>query len=157
MRRLCSLPVLIIVLVSVLGASVAQAQAAPADSLKRVTIRRLLVVQRTDSLMLAGIESVFAQQRPSPDMPAGFLDSLRSRIHRDIGQFVELLVPVYDSLYTATEINDLLAFYQTKLGQRLLDTQPQLVESAKALGQRWGMQEASSVLMDFAKQSPKRP
>lgn len=162
MRRLLSLLVLIIALASTIRApAAAQTQGPPADSLKRIAIRRLLAVQRTDSLLLAGIESAFAKraakQVPAPDMPAGFLDSLRSRVRRDIGQFIERLVPVYDSLYTATEVNDLLAFYQTRLGQRLLETQPRLVDATMLLAQQWGMQEAGLVLVDFAGQPPKRP
>lgn len=130
----------------------AQGGATPRDSLKRVGIRRLLAVQRTDSLMLAGVEEAFSQQTPDPDMPAGFLDSLRSRIRRDIGQFTGRLVPVYDSLYTASDIEELLKFYQTPVGQRFLETQPRLMEAIVQLSQRWGMEVAGQVLVDLARQ-----
>jgi hypothetical protein len=135
----------------------AQAGTAPVDSVKRIAIRRLLAVQRTDSLMLAGVEEAFAKRTPTPDMPASFLDSLRSRIRRDIGQFVERLVPVYDSLYTASEINELLNFYQTRLGRRLLETQPRLAEAIMLLSKQWGMEEAGQVIVDLARHPPPPP
>ncbi len=163
MRRPHSARILVAAFATTLAAAplTAQAGSAPVDSVKRIAIRRLLAVQRTDSLMLAGIEEAFAKQAPTPDMPAGFVDSLRSRIRRDIGQFVERLVPVYDSLYTANEINELLNFYQTRLGRRLLETQPRLGEAVMLLGKQWGMEEAGQVIVDLARHPspppPKRP
>jgi hypothetical protein len=60
-------------------------------------------------------------------------------------------------LYTATEINDLLAFYQTKLGHRVIETQQHLAEAIEVIGRRWGMQLAGSVMVDLAGQPPKQP
>jgi uncharacterized protein len=137
--------------------AVAQDRPAPADSLKRTAIRRLLAVQRTDSLMLAGVEQGLALQPASPGMPPGFVDSLRARIRRDVPQFIERLVPVYDSLYSADEINELLAFYQTRLGQRVIETQPRLMDSILLLSQQWAMEIAGRVLVDLSRQPPKRP
>ena len=159
MRRFALLCLPFAALAATLGAvpAVAQGKPGPADSVKRVAIRRLLVIQRTDSLMLAGMDQGFAQLPATPDMPRGFLDSLRVRAQRDIAQFVERLVPVYDSLYSAGEIDELVAFYQTRLGQRLLQTQPRLMEASMILGQQWGMELAGKVLVDLSRQPPRRP
>jgi len=135
----------------------AQASNASTDSTKHAAIRRLLALQRTDSLMLAGIEQAFGEQQQTPDMPAGFLDSLRSRIRQNIPQFVERIVPVYDSLYTADEIQQLTAFYKSPIGQRYVATQPHLMEAMQALGQRWGMELAGQVMVDLSRQPTKRP
>lgn len=160
MRSRCSLPLLIVALAAILGPPAAGAQARPsaADSAKRVAIRRLLVIQRTDSLMLAGIEQAFqAQRQADPNLPAGFMDEFMARVRRDIGQFVDRLVPVYDSLYSADEVTQLLAFYQTPLGQRLLATQPPLMQAVGSLGEQWGMEVAGQVLVDLARRRPTPP
>ena len=132
------------------------ARQSASDSAKRAGIRRLLAVQRTDSFMLAGVDKSFAAQPASPDLPPGFMDSLRVRIRREIGQFVERLVPIYDSLYTAAEIDQLLAFYQSSLGQRMLQTQPHLTEALMSLGQQWGMEMAGRVMVDLSR-LPRKP
>lgn len=159
MRRLCSLFLVIAALGATLGAAGAAAQAAATspDSLKRVGIRRILALQRTDSLMLAGIEQALGAQAPDPEMPDGFLEAFRARIRSDIGQFVERLVAVYDSLYTTQDVDELLAFYQTRVGQRLIETQPRLMEASMVLGEQWGMEVAGQVLVDLSRQPPKRP
>jgi len=131
-------------------------QTVPVDSAKRVAIRQLLAIQHTDSLMLVGIEQGVASQAQTlpPGMPAGFMDSVLARMHRDIGQFVERLVPVYDSLYTAQEITQMIAFYQTPLGQRLLATQLALSASVAAVARQWGMEVAGEVMVDLSHQKP---
>jgi hypothetical protein len=126
------------------------------DSAKRSGIRRLLAVQRTDSLILEGLDKGFAAQPDSPDLPPGFMDSLRVRLRREIAQFVERLVPVYDSLYTTAEIDQLLTFYQSRLGQRFLQTQPRLAEALMSLGQQWGMEMAGRVMVDLSR-LPRKP
>lgn len=142
-----------------LGSAPASAQGDPvtADSAKRAAIRQLLVMQRTDSLMLAGMDEGLASEPIDPSLPPGFVDSLQARARRDIGQFLKRLVPVYDSLYTAAEIDELMAFYQTRLGRRLLETQPQLIDAMMELAQQWGMELAGMVLVDLSRQAPKRP
>ncbi len=135
----------------------AQASNASSDSAKHVAIRRLLALQRTDSLMLAGIEQAFGEQQQTPEMPAGFIDSLRSRIRRNIPQFVERIVPVYDSLYTADDIQQLTAFYKSPIGQRYVATQPHLMEAMQSLGQRGRMELAGQVMVDLSRQPTKRP
>lgn len=134
----------------------AQGRPTPADSLKHVAIRRMLALQRTDSLMLAGIEEGLANEPADPSLPAGFLDSLRVRMHRDIGEFLERLVPIYDSLFSASDIDGLLAFYETPVGKRYLAAQPHLTEAVLELGRRWGMETAGRVLVDLSRDPPER-
>lgn len=128
------------------------------DTPKRVAIRRLLALQQTDSIMLRGIETELASEeaRPDPSLPAGFMDSVKARMRRDIGQFVERLVPVYDSLYTADEVTQLIAFYQSPLGRRMVETQVPLSLALRDAGQQWGIEVSAQVLLDISRQR-KRP
>jgi hypothetical protein len=108
--------------------------------------------------MLAGMEQAFAvqEQQPAPALPAGFYDAFRARMRRDIGLFVDRLVPVYDSLYTADEVDQLIAFYRTPIGRRLLETQQQLSAAAAEVGRQWGTELAGQVLVDLSRR-PARP
>lgn len=139
------------------GIGTAQTSLSP-DSAKRVAIRRLLTIERTDSTMLAGMDQAFAEQaaHPEPGLPAGFYDALRARIRRDVGIFVERLVPVYDSIFTASEVDQLIVFYQTPLGRRLLESQGALAAAAGDLGRQWGLELAGQVMIDLSRR-PARP
>ena len=135
------------------------AQAAPsADSLKHVAIRRLLALQGTDSLMVSGVEQSMPADAPAdPNMPSGLREAFLSRVRRDIGQFIERLVPVYDSLYSADDINQLIVFYQSPPGRHLLEVQPRLMVAMAELGRSWGMETAGQVIVDLARRPAAKP
>lgn len=135
----------------------AQAKPAAHDSARRAAIRQLLIVQRTDSLLIAGIDMGLADQPADPDLPEGFVDSLKARARREVGDFVERLIPAYDSIYSDNEIRELTMFYRSKLGQRLLETQPALMQAGMVAGQQWAMELAGKILVDYSKQPPRKP
>lgn len=130
---------------------------APQDGAKRDAIRALLRAQKTDSQMLIGMDRAMAQQTPDPSLPAGFMDSVLARARRNVGAFVEQLVPVYDSLFTAAEIAQLTAFYGSPVGRRLVAAQPALLQAATDIGQRWGMELAAQVMLDLSRQPTRKP
>jgi uncharacterized protein len=136
-----------------LAPGLALGQAAPsADSVKRVGIRRMLELQNTDSLILVGIEQGMAQQTPSdPDIPPAFAQEFSNRLRRDIGVFVDRLVPIYDSLYTAEDVRQLVTFYESPLGQRLLATQPRIAEAMMPVAEQWGVEVAAQVMLEMAR------
>lgn len=142
-----------------LGVADAHGQSPPlsADSAKRIAIRQVLTAQRTDSTILAGIEVALRNQgTPDPNLPSGFMDAFIARARADIGNVIERLVPVYDSLFTGDEISQMLVFYQTPLGQRMVATQVPLMQAVEQIGGQWGLELAGQVLLDFSKQ-PRRP
>jgi uncharacterized protein len=127
-----------------------------ADSAKRVAIRQLLRIQQTDSQMLAGMDLALSNETPDPSLPAGFMDSVRVRARRNIGRFVERLVPVYDSLYTTDEVAQLIRLFQSPIGQRLIATQSALAQATMEIGRQWGMELAGEVIIELSRQ-PRRP
>ncbi len=129
----------------------------PADSARRDAIRQLLRIQRTDSQLLVGMDLAFEQAGADPSLPAGFMDSVRVRARRNVGRFVERLVPVYDSLFTADEIAQLTVFFRSPIGQRLVDAQPAIAAAAGDIGQRWGMELAAEVMLELSRQPGRRP
>ncbi len=135
----------------------AQAKSAANDSARRAAIRQLLILQRTDSLLIAGIEMGLADEPADPNLPEGFVDSLKARARREVGDFIDRLIPAYDSIYTDSEIQELTVFYRSKLGQRLLETQPALMQAGMVAGQQWAMELAGKILLDYSKQPPRKP
>ena len=65
-------------------------------------------------------------------------------------EFVDLLVPIYDQRFSPAEVRDLLAFYQSPLGQRLPEVQPDLTRDAMMAGQRWGMRLGAEIGQELA-------
>jgi len=48
------------------------------------------------------------------------------------------LVPVYAKYFTQDDIRGMLAFYESPVGKKMIQTMPAVVQDSMAVGQRWG-------------------
>lgn len=129
----------------VLGASAAvapcgaQQGSASLDSAKVATIHRLLDIMRTPANMASMFEATIATQRATvPGVPAAFWDAVNARAHASIPQLVDSLVPIYSRHLSQQELEQLVQFYSTPLGQRLIEVQPLIAKESMEVGAHWG-------------------
>ena len=53
---------------------------------------------------------------------------------------IELVIPIYAKHFSHDEIKQLIAFYQSPIGKRLIEEQPAIAQEAMQVGQAWGQQ-----------------
>jgi hypothetical protein len=82
-----------------------------------------------------------------PDVPEVFWQRLREKIDTD--ELVNLVVPVYSKYFSHEEINALIAFYSTRLGEKITTTMPAVVQECMVIGQQWGVRLAQQVEADL--------
>ena len=112
--------------------------AAPAPPPKEPSLaRKFLELTKTDNLGRQTIETIVRQVRPEvPNVPAAFWeDFIRNTDPR--GLFDEL-APVYEKHFTPAELAELIKFYESPVGQKLIQIQPQLNKDALRAGQIYG-------------------
>lgn len=84
-------------------------------------------------------------RKARPDIPERFFTVL----HKELvtlfeermnapGGMVERVTPIYAKHFTHPEIKELLAFYQTSIGQKAIDVLPRVVAESMVAGQAWG-------------------
>lgn len=77
-----------------------------------------------------------------PDVPQNLFDILQSEVNgvidRRISELSDLIVPVYHKHFTHAEIKELMRFYRSDLGLKMIEVMPTLVQESMAVGQRWG-------------------
>jgi len=73
-------------------------------------------------------------------------EEMTSAFREGIPLFMAQAMPLYGKYFTKQEINDLIAFYKTKTGQKAMRTYPMLVQEGMAIGQKWGEQIAPDAL-----------
>lgn len=139
--------------VQVLQAQVDTTQHA-VDPEKAEAIRTFLELTKVAEYFLLGFEEAMAVQPEDPDIPAGFLEQVQVKVREKLPQLIDLLVPLYDRHLTLEELNGLIDFLRTPLGQRFVSLQMELADETAQLGERWGMMLAAEVLMDLAKKPP---
>lgn len=120
-------------------------------------IHKLLEATHVHQLMdqmLAQMFGMIKQQIPENEVPAGIWDSAAKELKSD--EAIERIVPIYDKYYTDQDIKGLLAFYESPLGQKVVQTTPQVMKESMAIGQRWGQEAAERMLKKLNQQRKKK-
>ena len=125
---------------SVSPAAAQQQQASrPVDSASAASARRLLAVTGATKLTLGTMQTMIAAQRnANPQIPPEFWDVFMAHARRDTTKLIDQLVPIYAAHLTRTELDDLVRFYTSPLGQRLTAAQPDILRESTVAGQQWG-------------------
>ena len=128
-------------LIFIISSAATQVQPAthPVDGATAAVARRLLAATGTTKLMLSTMETMIAAQRDAnPQIPAGFWDAFMAHARRDTTRLIDMLVPIYASHLKQKELEELLRFYQSPIGQRLTAVQPAILQESTIAGQHWG-------------------
>lgn len=135
--RLC---VLVGAAVALNGSLAIGQSAGPAiDPAKRAAVLQLLEITKTADQVLLGMELAIPMQRAAnPRIPDAFWDRFSKRARDKRGELLEALVPIYDRNFSLSDLNELIRFYKSPLGTRLLTATPQLTREAMLEGQKWG-------------------
>ncbi len=129
--------------------------AAPAvDPALEADIRRLIEASGGAGLGQQMFEAMMTNMAQAmPQIPAEFWESAKGEFRPD--EFTSLLVPVYAKYYSQAEIQELIAFYQSPLGRKMVATNPAVVQDSMAAGQVWGQQIAQRVIAKLQAAEPK--
>jgi hypothetical protein len=69
----------------------------------------------------------------------------------DIDDFVKLYVAIYDRHFSHQEILDLIQFYESPLGRRLVEETPGITQDSMEAGQEWGMRLGEKIMLELKK------
>jgi uncharacterized protein len=136
-------------------APVAQTAEKKVDPSKEADIRKLLeLTGATTSMELTmqnmekNIKPMLANSLPPGDYRDKLVTLFFERFHSkmDMQKLLDLAVPIYDKYYSAEDIQGLIQFYQTPLGQKTVKALPSLMGELTEAGQKMG-QDAGRVSM----------
>ena len=49
-----------------------------------------------------------------------------------------MIIPIYEKHFTHEELKQLIAFYESPIGKKLIKVQPQIMMESMAAGEEWG-------------------
>ena len=123
--------------------------AAPAAAQSKVEkIRELLTLTQSESLAQQVLPVALQQARDMvsrlrPDIPEAVwkeaMADMEVVFRESIGAFIESTIPIYERNLTDDEIDGMLAFYRTPVGQSVVKKLPQLTQESMLAGQQWGI------------------
>jgi hypothetical protein len=157
LRRLLSSLLLTVILFSGTPAAMAQgeitsAPTSPApDPEKQKAIRTLLELSGVIEVMKDAVNTTIDQiGAVNPDIPAEFLKRLKARFKPE--ELVIRMIPVYDKHFTKDEINQLIAFYQTPVGRKMVASQLSIQRESGAIGEKYGEELGMQVVREMEKE-----
>jgi len=81
-----------------------------------------------------------------PDVAQSVWDSAKKEVFdKEIGYLKKELIPVYAKNFTPEEVKQLIAFYTSPLGQKLVDGTTKISKESMQVAQPWGMSLAGKI------------
>lgn len=140
--------------------SAAQAKIDPA---KEADIRKLLdlvgtkaLVSQTMDSMSKSIKPLLTNSLPPGDYREKLVDLFFAKFtaKADAQHMLDLAVPVYDKNFSHDEIRNLIAFYQTPLGQKAIATLPKVTAEMQEQGRKWGEDLGKQCMLEVLAEHP---
>ncbi|WP_086686336.1 DUF2059 domain-containing protein [Nostoc sp. T09] len=120
-------------------------------------IKKLLEITGARNLSRQVINQMFvALKGEYPQVPQKFWDTFLAELKPE--EMINDFIPIYNKYFTNDEIKQIIAFYQTPLGQKTLTVLPQLSRESAAIGIRYGKEAAARAIKKLEAEgySPRR-
>jgi len=128
----------------VLALVLAGVSPARAETPKQKDIRKLLVLTGSAQLGMQVMSQMMQQfKQAKPNVPEKFWVDFMKKVRVD--DLIGLIVPIYDKHLSHPEVKDLIAFYGTPTGRKLVRVLPQITQESMGAGQKWGMKIGTAV------------
>lgn len=119
------------------------------DPEKEANIRRLVELSGVKSNMTASVAAMSTMIRASLEKSGMnnekartfsdlVLAKMQEKMTSQFDSLLAMLMPVYDKYYTNEDLEGLIAFYGSPLGQKLLKSMPAVLRESQTAGYQWG-------------------
>jgi hypothetical protein len=111
-------------------------------------ILKLLKITGTDKLAEQVMTAMIPQfKQIVPGIPDAFWDRFIKKINLDDLLFA--CVPAYSKYYTQNEIKQLIQFYESPLGKKVVEVTPLLTQETMVIGQKWGEKLGQDIVVEL--------
>jgi uncharacterized protein len=155
--------VIALILVSFLGFKEGNAEGAKTSAAKNEKI--VLLLETTGSLKIGKqiasalfnqFIAIWKQNGAALDDKA--MDKLKTGLEDSMDKEMKIgtplvseLIGLYSKYYSEKNIDDMLSFYKSETGKRVIETMPNVVSESMAIGQKWGKENANRIAMEVIK------
>ncbi len=117
---------------------------------KRAAVQKLLDITGTTDVAKDVIaESITQYRQMYPKVPADVWVDVQAGVNAN--GLTERLAPLYEKHFSYDEIQGMLAFYETPLGQKLLTSMPELAQSTDQISRQWGQDLGNQIVEKLSK------
>lgn len=118
------------------------------DKEKKADIEKLLQATGAADMGKLMLDQLMDSLRTAmKDVPSDYWDEFKKSA--DLNELMAEMVPIYDKNFSHAEIKDMLAFYATPTGKKVIKMMPVVTQEAMKAGQRWGEKLGQRVMNDI--------
>ncbi|MBW4636886.1 MAG: DUF2059 domain-containing protein [Gloeocapsa sp. UFS-A4-WI-NPMV-4B04] len=145
--------IMLVVVTTVSSPAFAQSQTQPQtqNSEKINSIKELISITDAKNVTQQILnQSVDAMKSQFPQVPQKFWNEFKAGANAD--ELINRLIPIYNKYFTEEDIKQLITFYQTPLGKKLISVNPQVARDSLIVGQQYGKEVAQTVIEKLKEQ-----
>jgi uncharacterized protein len=104
---------------------------------KEKLIKEMLELSGAKKMALQTMEMMIGSFKKSmPTVENNFWDEFMKEADND--ELVNMIIPVYAKHFTEKEVKELIAFYKTPIGKKLVEKLPLISQESFGIGEAWG-------------------
>lgn len=140
-----------------------EARASAINPAKEGDIRRLLELTGAKKNALEFgqqlgeyLKSMLQKSLPTGEHNQQIGDTLVSKLMARLSSddMIVRLIPVYDKAFSEEELKGIVRFYESAIGQRLLEATPQVMEEANNVSEKWVQELIPQIMEQMTEQFP---
>lgn len=114
------------------------------------------IMQETMRNMEKNIKPLVANALPEGDYREKLVDLFFEKFHSKMNMqaLLGLAIPIYDKYFSDEDIKGLIRFYQTPIGQKMVQALPKLTGELSEAGQKMGGEVARQSMMEVLAEHP---
>ena len=115
-------------------------------------IRRMMDVLGTSQRFESAIDNIIELQKEN--LPSSISDKywnqFKEKAKKDgFNDLIELLIPIYKKYLTESEIESIIAFYESESGQKMVNKFPLISQESMQVGAEWGKNLGSEITKEI--------
>ena len=108
------------------------------NSQKRADIQKLMDLTGAGNIGVQAADQLIANMKTAlPQVKEAFWNEFRKELSAE--ELIKLIIPLYDKHLTHPEIKELIKFYETPVGKKMIAVMPAITAESMQAGQQWGM------------------
>lgn len=92
------------------------------------------------------VKKMFEQFKMMPNVKKSILDNMDKVLIQELDNLNHALFPVYQKYLSHKDLLEIIKFYESDAGKRLVKSQPMLLKDSFEIGSQWGQSVAKRVL-----------
>lgn len=117
------------------------------DDSYKATLLKMFTVSGTDESYKGAVEQMIGMfKAQNPEVPVDIWNEFQLEFMKtSLNDLVEMLAPVYQKYLTKSDLEDIIAFYNTPTGKKYAGNTPNIMQESMQVGQQWGMQLGQTI------------